>query len=89
MTRLSFLVRLEALASHEGDGVRKEKERLTAVTTRPANGLSFPVCLLDRKDHWMTSSACLLQPLDRHLVKEDVKEEEEVMWRQKDYSSND
>ena len=24
----------------------------------------------------MTSSACLLQPLDRHLVKEDVKEEE-------------
>ena len=24
MTRLSFLVRLEALASHEGDGVRKE-----------------------------------------------------------------
>ena len=25
------------------------------------NGLSFPVCLLDRKDHWMTSSACCLE----------------------------
>ena len=51
--------------------------RLEGFQERPANGLSFPVCLLDRKDHWMTSSACLLQPLDRHLVKEDVKEEED------------
>ena len=29
MTRLSFLVRLEALASHEGDGVRKENPMFT------------------------------------------------------------